>query len=244
MRTRSALLALLLSALGCAGTETGNPSITGQLALDAHSSAPERVSLRGASAPVVIDEAWLSIAAVTLLEGSDCSDRTRRRASGALGSADHAVPGAAVTTLELDAGEYCAVGVTFSRASSLPTGAPSELEGHSLVLKGTLSDGAPFILAGRVDTELRALAVEGSFTLERGQAALFIGFDVARWFENVDFAGAESDNDGSIVIDEQNNPELLANFEAALSSGIEIYRDADADAVLDEVPELVGRGTP
>lgn len=230
--------------LGCAGTETGNPSLTSQLALNTHSSSPSDVGLREGTAPVVVERVWLSLERVSLLEGSNCAELSARWQTDPLGTADHAGRDPAITTVLLESGAYCGVELGFSRILQAPPGAPTDLEGYSIELSGSLADGTPFSIASALEGGVVVSAIAGSFELTPGNASLLIGFDVARWLSRIGFSSAVRDSTGSIRIDESQNAELLEAFESELAAGIEVYRDADSDAALDENPELLGRGTP
>ena len=61
---RIGLLLFVLVTFGCAGTETGNPSFTGELAYDAYSSDVARVALRSSGASEQPGATW---------GGSNCS---------------------------------------------------------------------------------------------------------------------------------------------------------------------------
>lgn len=240
--TRAFLTGCLLC-LGCAGTETGNPSIAAQIALTAHSSDPGRVAIRAAEGGLTLQRAWLSLGALSLVEGPDCSAEARRFTAPALGAADHAEPRPALLALEAEAGEYCGLAVPFAPTTEMPPGAPAELGELSILLEGTLLDGSAFSLGSAARREVLVQSTPPGFALDGVRSALLVGFDVATWLRSPNIADAERELDGSVRIDAAHNPALLQSFEAALAPGIELYRDRDADAVLDPQPELLGRGS-
>ncbi len=236
----------VLGAAGCEGTETGNPFQV-ELRAHAHSSDPDAVGV-GAGGAVVVTEAWLSLDPIELATSSDCSAADAVADPPDFGTADHAASGAVLAAFEVDEGDYCRALLPFVRAAApLPEGAPPELEGSTIVLTGELTaSGTPFRLVSRLEQsiDVHALgAVGGRFALAADQPALFLGFDVARWFAAVDLAGAEIDGEGVAVIDDSSNPGLLSAFEADMAAGIELYRDLDRDGSVDAPDdELLARG--
>ena len=233
-------LALALCELSCAGTETGNPSIVeAQLALGAHSSDPSLVAIRSSAGGIVVDAVWLSLGPVGLVRGADCASPSDRYESAALGSADHSGSDAAILNVQLESGAYCGLTVAFRTDAAPPAAAPS---GAPILILGHLADATPFSVTSDAEGVVAVPSVSGGFALDPAASALLVGFDVARWIGSLDFRAAEREPDGSITIDRTKNADLLSDFEAALASGIEVYRDRDEDGALDDPPELVARG--
>lgn len=234
-----------VGAAGCAGTETGNPFQV-ELRADAHSSDPAAVAV-GAGGAVVVTEAWLALDLVRWSPSFDCVGLVAEGVAE-FGTADHAAGGSTLSVFDLPEGDYCRAYLPFVRAAApLPEGAPPELEGSTIVLTGELTaSGTPFRLVSRLEqtVDVHALsALGGRFALAADQPALFLGFDVARWFAAVDLAGAEIDGEGVAVIDGSSNTGLLNAFEADMAAGIELYRDLDRDGAVDAPDdELLARG--
>lgn len=233
-----------LAAAGCEGTETGNPFQV-ELRADAHSSDPGAVAV-GEGGAVVVTEAWLALDPIAMAPAGDCTDAEVSAAD--FGTADHAASGAVLEQLELDEGEYCRALLPFVHAAApIPEGAPPELEGSSVVIIGEITaSGTPFRLVSRLEqtVDVHALsALGGRFDLTADQPALFLGFDVARWFAPVDLASAELDGEGVAVIDDTSNQDLLGAFETDMAAGIELYRDLDQDGSVDPPDDqLLARG--
>ena len=236
------LLAAIAALAGCEGTETGNPFQV-ELRADAHSSDPGAVAV-GEGGAVVVTEAWLALDPIRWAPTFDCVG-TVASGSADLGTADHAAAGAVLETFEVVEGGYCKAVVPFvSAAAPLPDGAPAELEGSSIVIRGEVTaSGTPFLLVSKLERSIDVRSPEVGFGLAPDQPALFLGFDVATWFGAVDLAGAELDGDGVAVIDEGSNADLLSAFERDLPAGIELYRDLDRDGSVDAPEdELLARG--
>jgi hypothetical protein len=245
MKTRLLLTALSFGALGCtSGTETGNPSLTASLSFSAHSSKPDVVAVREGAASVVVSEVWLSLGPVALVEGDDCGDGAERFESAALGVGNHAATQPGHTDLSVEAAGYCSLELDFVRSAAIPEGAPAALSGRSIAVSGELADGTSFLLVSGFEGRVPVLAVDTSFALSEGDAAMLLGFDLAAWLEHIDLDAVPREDDGSISIDAERNTELVTAFEAALPNGLELYRDRDADGRLDDNPELIARGSP
>lgn len=244
MRTRWLLTALSLALIGCAsGTETGNPSLTVSLSFSAHSSKPDIVAVREGSAAVVVSEVWLSLGPVALVEGDDCALGSERFESAALGVGNHAAAQPGHTDVKTEPSAFCSLELEFVSSAEIPSGAPSALSGRSIAVKGELADGTAFLLVSGYEGHVPVRAVDTSFALSDGEAAMLLGFDLAAWLEGIELATLSREDDGSILIDEQRNAALVAAFEAALPGGLELYRDRDADGRLDQDPELIARGS-
>jgi hypothetical protein len=235
--TKALFLFLLLSLPGCFGTETGNPSFA-LMSIDAHSSDPDSVSVREATGDVVIDQAWVTFGRVALAPSCDGAEL---RASDVLGTGDHSEPGPLSFDIELDGrASFCRLIAPLEPLEGTPpAGAPPELAGRSIVILARLTDGTDVRVVSAFEGDV---TVDAAFTLEEDAAGLFLGMDVARWFSGVDLSAATREADGSIVLDDDTNTALRDALDARVPMGIELYRDANADGVLDDPPVLIGRG--
>lgn len=107
----------------------------------------------------------------------------------------------------------------------LPADAPSELRDNSFVVEGSRGDGVPFLLLSETEEHIELV---GSFTLERAQKRLALGFAIDSWLSDADLDSASVEG-GQITIDRDHNEALLASFEAALPSSITLVEDLDGD---------------
>lgn len=235
MRLLSPALAILLLA-GCAATETGNPVAEQRLALTAISSAPAVQLDSDDSAEVVVEEAWIVLGDVRFIPGTGCESGTNEA-----GRIDIPGPGAVdlvsdperlVFALE-DQG-YCRVRLPLERADALPAGAPEALEDHAFVLIARLADGTPLEVRSRDKREAEVRSRTEPFRLGDAEASLVLAFDVGRWLDGIELESATRDDDGRIVIDDDDNRELLDEIEANMRESLELFRDLDDDGRLDD----------
>ncbi len=234
------LVALLPLAAGCSGgTETGNPSLTGQLSYTGVSSAPTEIGVRDGGRVANVKRAWLDLAQVTVSSSGPCGLTTDNAFTvDALGVGDHAAGIHNATTFKATGGAFCSLELPFLRVSSDDMTAPAELRGHAIVLTGELADGTPFSIESDQTELVRLQAGDAGFDLSSSRADALLAFDFAAWLKGVDFAAASLDA-GSINVSETSNTAVLRAFEAQLASGVALYRDRDQDGVIDDAPELL-----
>lgn len=242
MRLGVGLTAAILAGLsGCTGgTETGNPPFAAALAYTGTSSAPDDYAIGERGAVASVQSAWLDLEAVELSPEGSCPGDGQPLSLPALGVGDHAAGAHVETTFEARDGNFCTFTLPFRRAQRVPSGAPSELQGRSVLLLGELADGTPFSVASDAEPRLELAAEDSGIELSSAEASLLVAFDFAAWLRAVPF-GEATRADGKLVVDRDHNPELLAAFEAALGAGVSLYRDANADGVLDDESELLAR---
>lgn len=228
---------VLLSVFACSsGTETGNPSFTGSLSYTGHSSAPDDYGVGKSGRIAEIDQAWFALDRVQTL---GCDDAGVFDVP-ALGVGDHAAGNHNMTRFTAKASELCRVRLPFLEVSEdAVAGVPAALRGHALLLSGTLADGTAFTIVSDARPVVELDATRGGFAITAGEADLLLAFDFAHWLGAVDFAAAIRNAEDEIVISGEENSELLAAFDAQLASGVALYRDGDADGVIDPDPELL-----
>jgi hypothetical protein len=238
-------LVLCATTGGCSGgTETGNPPFRAELSYTAYSSMPLRVGVREPSSQTVVDSAWLDLDAVALIGAGRCGQAEARPVSvPALGVGDHASGQHNSTVFALAASEYCALELPFvlAQQSELGKDAPPDLARHSIMLAGALADGTQFTLLSAATPRVRLNADSGSFEISAAAPRTLIAFDVAEWLADLDWATATRVN-GAIRISPDENPALLAQFEANLPRGVALYRDENGDGKLDELPVRLAHG--
>jgi hypothetical protein len=212
----STLLAFV--ALGCSGTETGNPGkSTAALELDGHSTNPE-VVLGPDAAGVRIESAWLRVA--TLAQTACDSGRVdvlARDLAVDLLAQDQDLP-----ELQLAEPALCALELSLAAAEQDPS---------TIVLSGLRGDDAPFVIASPA---LLAITLQPPAPLEStSHEALLLSFDVSLWLEGTDLAGVALDTDGVARIDGSLHPATVMTFNARIAPSAGLYPDFDADGDLD-----------
>jgi hypothetical protein len=203
-----------------------------RIGLNARSSDPEAVAVTSGTAGTVIAEAWLALGEFLFVSGVACEQ---------LGDFDVTGPTLAVVdlsradarvTVEVSPGGYCGLVVplhTATPGAELPEDAPSELAGHSIVLRGERADGTPFVLTHPEQDELELASDDGEFAVAPDGPRLLLSFDAAIWMRGVDLDSAQVGDDGTIRIDGSTNRALLDAFELNLECSLELYEDGDDD---------------
>ena len=243
-------LAAIVAWSACAGgSETGNPAVPTEIALSVRSTDPDLVALnRGTGVDagagnVVLREAWIAFGEAAFLDDADCARFGELEVQGeTLVIADLAHAGA-LLSIDARAEGHCGLVVPLpSRNAIVPTGAPSELSTHSIVLKGERADGTAFLLTHPEHDELELAAIGGM--LEPLEHRLLLAFDVAIWMRDVELDAAVIGDDGIIHIDAQTNRALLDRFEENLECSLELYADADEDGAVSSGDDLLATCAP
>jgi hypothetical protein len=243
---RTGWLACALCAACAGGSETGNPARPTEIALSVHTSDAHAVALASSTGDARIDQAWVAFARFEFFAAGTCKDLGNGNGDehrAPLIAADLAKPGVKAQ-IDLAPGKYCGVVVPINQHTApLPAGAPAELGDHSIVVRGKLADGTPFLIAHPEQDELELGALNDTFTAEPNGASLLFSFDVARWLLGLDLGAAARERDGSIQIDEAHNGALLDAFEANVECALELYRDVDGDGTRSAGDALLARCT-
>jgi hypothetical protein len=229
----------LLLGAGCTGgTETGNPVVQGTLSYTGYSSAPERFGVGEGGDIATIRSAWFNLEALTVSVAGCGSQEGEAFTVAALGLGDHAAGAHVSTPFEARPGAFCSVQLPFVTVPADATAGPPQVRGHALLLTGALADGTEYSIVSDTQPVVELQAPVGGFALSSGRADVLVAFDFSTWLQDLDLAGANL-TDGNIVVSAESNQDLLATFEASLSAGVALYRDAGADGVLDDNPELL-----
>ncbi len=127
---------------------------------------------------------------------------------------------AVIDQVDVYPGTFKKVDFTFQLNTNTP------FNGHSIAITGnyTASDGTiiPVVLYSDFAKQVQLPLANGGVTVpSNSSVAITIVFDLNKWFGNLDLTGATV-TDGKIVIDSQNNPSLLAAFEANVASNIDV----------------------
>ena len=221
--------------VGCVGTETGNPPLTAELTVDAHSTDPTRVAIDAPASDATVEGVWVSVSAVGFVGDDECDAPADVMAQLTdLATEDHADQRVGRASFETTERSFCEARLELTPAvAPLPPGAPPELEGATVVLLGQRGN-VPFVIVSARADVVRVRAAGDRFAIDESQDGLFLGFDVATWLDGVDLDSGVTGTDGRVLIGTGDNPALAAAFEANLPRGIELFGDADQDGVPDD----------
>lgn len=234
---RAPLMVLGLLLASCSGgdgsviTDVGNPPLD-----EGEFMATLHMELRQAPEPLVrVESAWVMGERFRLIDSQACSEEA---------PVDHAesymfkVMERQAEALEFrkKRGSFCQLGLSLDpvHAQKLPAGAPLELTGASVVMRGErVSDGAPLRVVLRSADRLKLEAVGGSFSLTQREAAdMTISFDTSLWWDEQLLEEAVVEPTGELWVDSEHNKELHDALLASMRSGAELYLDADEDGEL------------
>lgn len=227
MRTPRTIAALALLALGCFGTETGNPPF-------APSVAGDTGTPMGVVPQLAVSEGWMAVEDVAFEPSERC---------GAEGVVVRGAPAALAlgggrsleTDPVLEEGEYCAL--RFERVA-WTSDEPAALSGATLALDAALSDGTTVRIRS---TRAGAVRLSGEpFRMSEDAGGLLVFADESLLFNGVSFTDARREPDGSIILDEATNTDLLDRVEAQLAGALFLYRDEDGDGLLSEPERRAG----
>ena len=234
MRLIRQTLVLAWLTAGCTATETGNPVAEVQLSLTAGSSTTEVGLGDAAGAQLQIEQAWVVLGDVRFVPSADCDAGGETRVEVPGPNAVDLIAAPTAFSFAVEDRDYCRVRVPLERAEEPPSGAPSELEDHSVVLLGSLRDGTPVLVRSRDKREADVRSRGMPFRLGDVEQDLLLVFDLGGWLEGVDLEGAELQEDGRLVVDDDSNRELLDAFEDNLRQSLELLRDLDRDGQVDD----------
>lgn len=241
---RAAALAALTSWSACAGgSETGNPVLPAEIALSVRSSDPDLIALSEGAQGSVLSEAWIAFGELAFLSQEQCAMFGEVEGDATTLVITDLARAGVVISIDAEAEGHCGMIVPLpARNDVLPAGAPDELRGNSIVLRGARADGTPFLLTHPEDEDLELEAIDGA--IEALDRTLLLSFDVATWMRDVDLEGAIVGDDGVIHINARENSELLDRFEVNLECSLELYADGDGNGSVDAADQLLARCFP
>lgn len=223
----AALVALL--ALGCAGTETGNPSFTGQISEAALASQPSVAAIGSSQGGAGVTTLWIAFGDLALAR---CTSGAQPEVFAPAPNVENLLA-PAPRTVALHGSSFCGLDPSLVPATSpLPSGAPSDLAGATLVVGGQRADGVPFLLVGNT-TEPLSIADPHGFSVDTGAHALLLGVDVSALFASVDLASATTSSDGTIHITTNDNSALLHTATQNLPGALGLYEDKNHNGSFD-----------
>ncbi len=230
----TALAGLLIVA--CTGTEIGNPQDDEESEVSVQVQGLDR----GTSGALTLtngiefEEAWLVLEDVEFRSGQECeetiaTDFDAINAVELISGTEY--PGYDMTLLP--ASSYCRFAIQLDEVEldDLPSGAPEELAGLSILVRGKSPAGIPFEV--RYDDSER-LEFHGRFTLAPPAQSLFTVFALNEWLTPEQLQKADDGTSDTIVIDDDTNTDLLEDFLAALQTSGILVRDENDDGILQD----------
>jgi len=219
-------VSIALAVAGCGGTETGNPSAGPSsewrfVVTDTPVSGDE---------PVRVPDVYLGLGSVVALACDSGSAVVAGPAAVSLAPS----PSAPVTVAEVSC---CGIVVELEAQSIGPADAEEQA---SVLVRGNMGDGTPFVLSNDAPQTLTLSPVTPPLVID-AESRWLLSVDVGVWFAGLDFSGAQPGAEG-IRIDSESNPDLLAFAEQRLGSAIALRRDLDGDGQVD--PEDVPVASP
>jgi hypothetical protein len=208
------------------------------------SEAGNGTAMREISAEAVpgltLNEAWVVVDRIRLREGSDCSGQAQFEISGPY-FVDLFGQGTlpALRDIEVPGDQFCRFEFRWAAEDMVPSNSPSELQGASLLMTGTRTDGTPFVLRSVRNDEFRLDAKDDTFSLNDATGTLFVSFEDEALFTGIDLQGAEVGADGVIRIDKDNNSGLIDVFDSNMANAAKLFDDDDNDGELEQA-ESVG----
>jgi len=223
---KRALACLALLSIGaCTVTETGNPS----LALTAHTT-DDRFWTVGPGA--VVEHMWVVIGGMRFVSRDECAAASG--VSQVSGPLIVDLVSGDVLEVNLADAEYCRLEVDYALGTApLPEGAPAELAGAAFVIEGTTADGQPLRIISRNPMRYRLDANLTDFAVSPDERSFILSVDVSDLLARVALGVTVERPDGSIVISADENEAQLTVIEEDVERSLHLFRDADADHVLD-----------
>jgi hypothetical protein len=241
---RATGFAFLCSWTACAGgSETGNPVLPTEIALSVRSSDPGLIAVSEGAQGSVLSEAWIAFGDVAFLNEEQCAMFGEIEGSATTLVIANLARAGVVISIDAEPDGHCGMVVPLpARNDVLPSGAPDELRGNSIVLRGERADGTPFLLTHPEHDDLELEATDG--VIDALDRTLLLSFDVAVWMRDVDLDGATVGDDGVIHINGAENTERLDRFEVNLECSLELYADGNGDGSVDASDELLAKCFP
>lgn len=180
-----------------------------------------------------IDRALVAIERVRLSPGTNCEEGPTSEidaegpfVSDLVGVGFLATP----PRFEVDAGSYCALELAFHKLDAVgTTGAPAELVGLSMLVRGVRADGVAFEIRSERGEEFELGAKSGAFALGEGVQPLILAYELSSWIDAVELDTLTGD---PIVVSPSENADRLDAFEKAVEESARLFEDRDRDGEL------------
>ncbi|NUO52112.1 MAG: hypothetical protein HOV80_24940 [Polyangiaceae bacterium] len=195
---------------------------------------------------VEIDSVWIAVEHFELRSGEDCGGDVGQNVSYE-GRAIANLVTAGITgerpVFDVPAGPYCRLRMRLHKvaANDVPTEAPAELAGNSILITGRRADQVPFTVTSTVNVNFRLDASDSSFEVE-GDEPFILGFSLLAM---IDSLALDTYTVDPIVISDALAPQVVNEFDRALRQAVSMHRDTNADGALsvDESASRVADGS-
>jgi hypothetical protein len=224
---------ILTGALGCAGTESGNPGSTSMMSIQGRSSNPAEIAFFDDQSALDVRVALISFTDLSLIPCGEVDERPLAAPMVVdLGTS-------APVRFSVANAPRTACGLRLSLGPALR--GPPEILDHTVLIRGVRSsDGVPFNVSSIIERQAELVTLSGTGFDPR---ELVIAFDLAVWFAEVDVHGVEP-LEGTVNINAGATPDLVAAFEGRIGLAAEVFIDENANGVLDECEvSIVARGS-
>jgi hypothetical protein len=232
----AAVVALPLAIFACGprgGTDVGNGA-TVTFDLSGYEKAPgagqQALTL---SSGVQIDDVWVAVERFQLVGGTACEDGSTTETTydgPIIANLLDQDPGMS-TPIAITPGDYCRLRLELHEvdADELPVGAPPELAGAAVLIRGKRSDGTPFIVRSRQNVEFRLDAKGDAPIVLQGDSPLIVGIELGSVIDGLNLPALAGN---PVVVDENNNVERLNQLNKALRQAATLFRDGNDDGKL------------
>jgi hypothetical protein len=210
------------------------------LAVTAFSSEPQAVA-PGADgiADLQVESVWVSFKNVAFRDAATCDEAGTPQLKASI--TVELISGRAIGLPErtkLSSARYCGVELTPRKSRGRADGVSPELRGYSILLRARRHDGTRVVVRSRsIERVWLGANDDRGFAVEGETPRWFLAADLSRWMSGLDLATADVTHDrGNAVIriDDRNNRELLAAFEASFAVGLGLFVDEDRDGSLQD----------
>jgi hypothetical protein len=183
-----------------------------------------------------VDELWIVVEKFRLSQGGACDADEDVEDIAAQGPfvaevLEGGILGA-LPTADVAAGDYCRLRLDLHelREDEVPAGAPADLAGFAVLVRGERADGVPFVVRSKQGVEFKLDAKDASFEIADG-LPFVLGLELGSLIGSLELATLEGP---SIVIDPETNPDQLKAFRDALRTSVRLFEDQDRDGALSE----------
>lgn len=232
---KAAYVLLAAGLVACTGTDVGNPEdgkAEVEVNLAGYDSQPRGALTLGNG--YEIKSAWLGLHGFGVKRASDCGS------AAAVGDdstvvldligqpRDYTPP-----YFETPAGRFCRFDMSFRQldAAEVPSQAPPEMAGYSILVRGRRADGVEFVIRSTTGEHLPLAAANSAFRLPSGRQNVIVGFEINAWLNASRLD--QIDGEDPIVVDIDHHRGVLESFESAVKTSTRLFDDVDGDGNLD-----------